>query len=392
MRTKYKKKIKNGKEYFFYRLRHENLEKPKDLYAKTTKDLDKKIKELNNLLDKKVNIKSERFKESFENWLYNIKFINIKNTSKELYINAYNVHIKNKPITKTKILELNREKVQELYNQLKKENTGYEIFKIIDLLIKGFVRFLYDNDMIIKDFSRALILPRKDKGLNKKNHAMTKKQQKIFIEYIKGHSMETIFLVALYTGMRQSEITALTWEDINLEKCTININKIAKYQKVITENNENEYKILVQTPKTKNSIRKIEFPKELAEKLKQHKKKQKEYKILSGGTYNKNNLVFCNKKGEYYIGGTIYTAFKICLKRINSQIKNKEDKFNNFTFHDLRHTYATRMFELKTDPKTVQTLLGHSNISITLNTYTHVMKEVQTEAIEKLNELYKELK
>lgn len=221
---------------------------------------------------------------------------------------------------------------------------------------------------------------------------MTRKQEKIFIEYIKGHSMETIFLMALFTGMRQSEIIALEWKDIDLKKCTININKIAKYQKIITENKENEYKILVQTPKTKNSIRKIAFPKELGEKLKQHKKKQKEYKILSGGEYNKKNLVFCNRNGDYYIGGTIYTAFKICLKRINERTKEEDKKLNNFTFHDLRHTYATRMFELKTDPKTVQMILGHSNISITLNTYTHVMKEVQTEAIEKLNELYKELK
>lgn len=149
MRTKYKKKIKNGKEYYFFRLRHENLEKPKDIYAKTIKELETKIKELNNLLDKGVNIKSERFKDIFENWLFNIKFLNIKNTSKELYMNAYNAHIKNKTIMKIKLIELNREKTQELYNQLKKENTGHEIFKIIHLLIKGFIRFAYDNDMIV---------------------------------------------------------------------------------------------------------------------------------------------------------------------------------------------------------------------------------------------------
>lgn len=82
---------------------------------------------------------------------------------------------------------------------------------------------------------------------------------------------------------------------------------------------------------------------------------------------------------------------KKILNEINKKITKKEDKFN-FTFHDLRHTYATRLFELKIEPKTVQMLMGHSNISITLNTYTHVMEETKAKAINKLNNLYKELK
>jgi integrase len=57
-------------------------------------------------------------------------------------------------------------------------------------------------------------------------------------------------------------------------------------------------------------------------------------------------------------------------------------------FHDLRHTYATRLFELKEDPKTVQSLLGHSNISITLDTYTHVLDSMKERAASKLNDLY----
>ena len=61
------------------------------------------------------------------------------------------------------------------------------------------------------------------------------------------------------------------------------------------------------------------------------------------------------------------------------------------TFHDLRHTYATRLFELGENPKTVQELLGHSNISITLNIYTHVMDETKQNTVNKLDVLYKSM-
>lgn len=79
----------------------------------------------------------------------------------------------------------------------------------------------------------------------------------------------------------------------------------------------------------------------------------------------------------------VYLEFKKIMKNLNME---------NHTFHDLRHTYATRLFELKENPKTVQELLGHSSINITLNTYTHVLEDVKENAINKLNELYKEMK
>lgn len=60
-------------------------------------------------------------------------------------------------------------------------------------------------------------------------------------------------------------------------------------------------------------------------------------------------------------------------------------------FHDLRHTYATRLFELGESPKKVQTLLGHSNISITLNTYTHVLEDEKEKTVSKLENLFNEI-
>lgn len=95
--------------------------------------------------------------------------------------------------------------------------------------------------------------------------------------------------------------------------------------------------------------------------------------------YNDKGLVFSNEFGNYLDPSNVRKRYKRILRKNN--ITNK-------TFHDLRHTYATRLFELGENPKTVQMLLGHSSISITLNTYTHVLESMKVKAASKLNDLY----
>ena len=95
--------------------------------------------------------------------------------------------------------------------------------------------------------------------------------------------------------------------------------------------------------------------------------------------YQDNSLVFCNQFGKYIDSSRVRKVFKKVLE---------DNKLKDRKFHDLRHTYATRLFELGEEPKTVQELLGHSNISITLDTYTHVLESMKKKAVSKLNDLY----
>ena len=84
-------------------------------------------------------------------------------------------------------------------------------------------------------------------------------------------------------------------------------------------------------------------------------------------------------------GNLVYTEFKKTIKRIN---KDKE-QIPNITFHGLRHTYATRLFEKGISPKIIQEALGHSNISITLNIYTHISEKLKEDTGDKINYLFK---
>ncbi|WP_243122896.1 site-specific integrase [Haloimpatiens lingqiaonensis] len=196
------------------------------------------------------------------------------------------------------------------------------------------------------------------------------------MKFIKGHELEMLFLTAIDTGLRQGELFALTWKDIDFDNACINVNKTYKTVRNI---DTGKYEGIIQTPKTNNSIRVVPIPTHLINKLKQYRLSQKKLKLKMANLYHDNNLVFCNEFGNHLDSSNILKKFKKILTAAG--IENRK-------FHDLRHTYATRLFELDENPKTVQNLLGHSNISITLDTYTHVLDKMKEKVASKLNDLY----
>ena len=119
-RTIYRKKKINGIEYFHFRLRHENLRKPKDIYAKTVKELEAKIKNIKNDLDN--NIKDNRiyFDRCYQDWLFNNHFMKLKLSTKNTYESLYRNHIKNSMLSDIRIKDLSVSDIQKYYKKLKR--------------------------------------------------------------------------------------------------------------------------------------------------------------------------------------------------------------------------------------------------------------------------------
>lgn len=382
-RTTYKKKMKNGKEYYFFRLRHKNLKSPRDLYGNTVKELDKKIKNLTFELDHGVQNNKECFENFFESWLFEVNFINKKPSTKERYEGLYRNYIKDSSISSINIKDINQTDIQKYYNVLVKKGISVSTIKQLNKIIAPSLRYAYNNNLIIKDFTKAIILPTekeevKLKSINRIN-PFTLEEQQIFIEAIKGHELEVLFLTALNTGMRQGELLALTWNDIDFNSNTISINKTAKYVAPVDKEGRGKGSVLVQTPKTMSSIRTIPIPVFLKDKLKQYKTIQSKNRLRLANMYYNNSLVFCNTYGKYLDSSRLRKEFNKIL--LNNQLQARK-------FHDLRHTFATRLFELGENPKKVQTILGHSNISTTLDTYTHVLESSKESISSKLDDLY----
>lgn len=194
-----------------------------------------------------------------------------------------------------------------------------------------------------------------------------------------GHELEMLFLTALGTGLRLGEILGLKWSDIDFNAGTLTVNRTLQRVTEIDKNGNKESKIIEQMPKTTNSIRTIPIPKNILTKLKDHKVQQSKNKLQLGELHANNDYVFCDNLG-----------YPIDDKRPNRNLKSLLTKLNiePLKFHGLRHTYATRLFEAGVPPKTVQVLMGHYDISITMDIYTHVMEDTKLEAVERLNEIF----
>ncbi len=178
---------------------------------------------------------------------------------------------------------------------------------------------------------------------------------------------KTLIHLALCTGCRRGELAALQWSDISWEKHQINICKSLYYVK--GEKN-------IKLPKSSTSNRTIVVPNYVIEMLKQYKTKQLELKLSYGQEWNKHNMIFTDKKGDYILVNAISKWFINFLKR---------NHLPHIKFHALRHTSATLLLTSGTNIKTVSSRLGHSNLTIT-NRYVHALVDADIAAAETLEQ------
>lgn len=193
---------------------------------------------------------------------------------------------------------------------------------------------------------------------------LTKTDQKKIMNYIQEHfTFRNLGVyICLSAGMRIGEICALTWEDIDTDNGIISVNRTIQRIYVI-EDGIRRTELILDTPKTKNSIREIPISKDLLRILKPFKK-----------IVNPTFFVLTNDAKP-----TEPRTYRGYYKNLMKELKMPELKF-----HGLRHSFATRCIESNCDYKTVSVLLGHSNISTTLNLYVHPNMEQKKKAIEQM--------
>lgn len=171
--------------------------------------------------------------------------------------------------------------------------------------------------------------------------------------------------------MRRGEILALRWSDVNFANKTIRVTK----SRVRAANNE----IIEKTPKTDSSIRTIAVPKITINELRREKERQEQNKKDLGPMYKNQDYVVCWDNGEPFKPNYVSQNFRKVRKKL---------KLPDISFHDLRHTHATLLLEQQVHPKIVQERLGHSTITTTLDTYSHILPNIQQEAAEKMDDIF----
>ena len=172
-------------------------------------------------------------------------------------------------------------------------------------------------------------------------------------------------MLCLYTGMRIGEICALRWSDVDKDNCLINVNRtVLRIKNTDAHGKQPKTVVVTGTPKTDSSLRAIPVPKAIGRLLKA------EGKRMPDDYY----VVTCSDR--LMEPRRFYDKYK--------QILRKSGIMTKYTFHALRHTYATRCIESGIDPKVVSELLGHSSVTITLNRYVHPTMEMKKRSVERL--------
>lgn len=352
----------------------------KQFYGKTQKEVKEKLEEFKKQMSLGALPSDDKLtlEHWYYTWLFDYRIKDLKPKSFEKYEGIYRNYIKGSTIGKIKLKDLRATHLQKHYNELiDLYNKPVSTVKSLNTRLKPCLAEAEKQGYIQKNYCKMVTLPKDN--TTKEIKVLSSEQQKLFIEAIKGHNLEVLFLVALSTGLRLGEILGLKWSDIDFNTGTLTVNRTLQRVTQIDRNGNRESKVIEQLPKTKNSIRTIPIPKNILIKLKDHKVEQSKNRLKLSDLYSNNDYVFCDKLG-----------YPIDDKRPARNLKSILTKLNiePIKFHGLRHTYATRLFEANIPPKTVQVLMGHYDISITMDVYTTVMPEKKLEAVEKLNDIF----
>ncbi len=198
---------------------------------------------------------------------------------------------------------------------------------------------------------------------------LTPEQASTLLAAVAGERLEALITVAVGLGLRQGEALGLRWQDVDLEAGVLSVRQTL--ERAGSEPRFGE-------PKTVRSRRTINLPGVVAAALRRHRTRQLEERLAAGARWRDSGLVFTNTIGTTIDKSRLHKDFKAILRTA---------ELPDIRYHDLRHTAATLLLAQGVDPRTIMETLGHSQISLTMNTYAHVMPALQREAAAKMDEI-----
>ena len=258
-------------------------------------------------------------------------------------------------------LSVEESNIQEFVFKKLDEGLSQKTIKDILIVLKMILKFGLKNKLIeYQPFDVQFPTERERYEIE----VLSKSNQKKIMNYVQEHfTFKNLGIyICLSAGIRIEEICALTWDDIDTEAGIINIRKTIQRVYVI-EDNDRRTELIIDSPKTKNSIRDIPMSKDLLKMLKPIKR------VVNSSFYLLTNDAKPTEPRTYR------NYYKKLMKKLDMP---------ELKFHGLRHSFATRCIESNCDYKTVSVILGHSNISTTLNLYVHPNMEQKKRCIDQM--------
>ena len=296
-------------------------------------------------------------------WLANLQ--GLKPSTVHYYRQYLTAYVLRSELARKPLVKLEKADLLHLYRHMTAAKTGgglglstttaHHLAAILHLALEAAV----EDGKVARN--AATLVPRKQRPKVNRSEMSVLADEDFdrFFDAIRGDRLEALFVVAIREGVRQGEILALRWQDVDLERGTITV--IRSLHGADTGG-----------PKSKTSHRSVVLFDETVDALRDHRTRQFEERLLVGSMWQDGDLVFPNEFGGFQSPQRLRVRLKEILDRAG---------LPRIRFHDLRHSAATNWLKGDMHPKVASERLGHASVAITLDLYSHVTLGMQREAV-----------
>jgi integrase len=312
------------------------------------------------------------FGEWLDTWLWDYKKPRLRPITFDSYEMLVRRHLK-PSLGHLPLQDMRPDHLQRFYNNMAKNNFSARTIRYCHTIVHGALAQAERHQLVVRNVSKLTERPGETR---KEMRTLTQAQVSgTLLPALANDRMFAAILLACGTGLRRGELLALRWQDVDLDAGLLHVRRtlvrVRNY-----DGGARKTRLAFHEPKTAHSRRTIPLPEGCLVALRHHKARQAEERLLLGGAYHDEGLVFCLADGKPLDPRNFARSFAHMLTSAG---------LPQMRVHDLRHTFATLMLELGESPKTVQAMLGHSRVAITLDIYTHVSLELEKRAAARLN-------
>ncbi len=296
--------------------------------------------------------------EYLERWLHNSVRDTVRQRTWERYEQIVRLHLK-PSLGHARLKDLSPAHVRGLYREKLDAGLSPRTVQYVHVTLHKALKDAESDGLVQRNVVDGIKAPRPGK---KEISPLSTSQAHTFLETVRGDRFEALYVLAVHCGLREGELLGLKWEDLDVEAGTLSV------RRTLSDTKERGH--IFEPPKNGKG-RSIRLTRTSAEALKSHRKCQNEERLRCRTSWTDHGLLFPSRKGTPMNAKNLTArSFKPILERAG---------LPNIRLHDLRHTCATLLLSRGVHPKFVQELLGHATISITLDTYSHVLPSMSGE-------------
>ena len=349
------------------------------VYAATQKELERKVAEIKVQIEQGIYLSSDTalFGKIAENWIEHFK-----PTISEKMRLRYKGIIRGKlqPLAEMRVRDLRPMHLQVIINEMAKDGYAHKSMQMVKQTASQILDLAMQNDLVYRNVFEKIKVPHVDA---EERQPITEEQRELILNTWEGHRMGVPALIMLYCGLRRGELLALLWTDIDFKAKTLSVSKAADMPTNATT---------VKKPKTKAGTRIVPIPDAIMPALLRARREAISMYVCpamrTGDIMSAQAYTEAWSSYMHYLNLCAGGRDKVRTKNENGKVCfiPAVQAMEPFTAHQLRHSYATMLYDADVDVKTAQKLLGHADFSVTMKIYTHLSTEKESAGIEKLNQ------